>query len=35
MSTLTNKTLGSMLEDAVEDQDIDTIWYVIEELKGS
>jgi hypothetical protein len=30
---MTNKELAQMLKDGLEDQDIDTIWFVIGELE--
>jgi len=34
MSTLSNITLGSILREALEKQDIDALWYVVDELEG-
>jgi hypothetical protein len=34
MVTLDNKTLGAILREALENQDIDALWYVVDELEG-
>jgi hypothetical protein len=34
MTTLSNITLGSILREALEKQDIDALWYVVDELEG-
>lgn len=34
MTTLSPITLGSILKEAIENKDIDTVWWVIDDLEG-
>lgn len=34
MSAYDSTSLGSMLRDALEDQDTDTLWWIVDELLG-
>lgn len=34
MTTLSTMTLGVILTNAIEDQDIDSVWWVVDDLIG-